>query len=54
MNINEVTKNIEVLTHSSIRIHSMYGTIYVDPFQVKEAFNDAAFIFQTFGKNHRL
>ena len=47
MNINEVTKNIEVLTHSSIRIHSMYGTIYVDPFQVKEAFNDAAFIFIT-------
>ena len=29
-----MTDNIEVLTHSSIRIICTYGTIYIDPYQV--------------------
>ena len=28
--------NIEVFTQSSIRIKSSYGTIYLDPFQMKQ------------------
>lgn len=39
--------NIEVLTHNSIRIKSEEGTIYVDPFNIKEEFNDADFVFVT-------
>lgn len=38
---------IEVLTHSSIRIESSLGIIYVDPFQVKEEYHDASFILIT-------
>jgi len=38
---------IEVLTHSSIRIRSDIGTIYVDPFRMKEEPNDADFVFIT-------
>lgn len=42
-----MTEHIEVLTHSSIRIHCTYGTIYIDPYQVGKAFNDADYIFIT-------
>ena len=42
-----MTDNIEVLTHSSIRIICTYGTIYIDPYQVREMFNDADYIFVT-------
>lgn len=39
--------DIEVLTHSSIRIKAREGTIYVDPFEVSEVYHDADFIFIT-------
>ena len=39
--------NIRVFTHSSIRIESRFGVIYVDPYNLKENFNDAAFILIT-------
>lgn len=43
-----MTKNIEVLTHSSIRITAENGKkIYVDPFQVDEVTNDADIILVT-------
>ncbi len=42
-----MTGNIEVLTHSSIRIRGSVGTIYVDPFHLPEASADADFIFVT-------
>ena len=42
-----MTDRIEVLTHSAIRIQSSLGTIYIDPFQVKEEYHDAAFILIT-------
>ena len=38
---------IEVLTHSSIRIRSDQGTIYVDPFQIKEEIHDADYVLIT-------
>lgn len=38
---------IEVLTHSSIRIKGEVGTIYVDPFNIKDELNDADFVFVT-------
>ncbi len=41
------TDSIEVLTHSSIRIRAGLGTVYVDPFQMREAPQDAAFILIT-------
>ena len=41
------TDHIEVLTHSSIRIKTPAGTVYVDPFQVKDAPRDGAFVFVT-------
>ena len=41
------TDHIEVLTHSSIRIKTPAGTVYVDPFQVKDAPKDGAFVFVT-------
>ena len=37
-------ENVEVLTHSSIRIKTDAGVVYVDPFQVKEESKDADFI----------
>ena len=39
--------NIDVLRHSSIRIRSGLGTIYVDPFHVEGEPRDAAFILVT-------
>lgn len=39
--------SIRVFTHSSIRIESRFGVIYVDPFGLKETFHDAAFILVT-------
>jgi L-ascorbate metabolism protein UlaG (beta-lactamase superfamily) len=39
--------DIEVLTHSSIRIHAREGIIYFDPFEVNEIYHDADFIFIT-------
>ena len=39
--------NIEVLIHSSLRIKSSVGMIYVDPFQIAENYNDADYIFIT-------
>ena len=45
--MEQMTENIEVLTHSSIRIRSRVGTIYIDPFQMKEEPRDADFILIT-------
>lgn len=42
-----MTENIEVLTHSSIRICSQEGTIYCDPYQIREKRQDADYIFIT-------
>ena len=42
-----MTENIEVLTHSSIRIHGSCGTIYIDPYQVRETPKDADYLFIT-------
>ena len=42
-----MTNNIEVFTQNSIRIRSGQGTVYVDPFQMKESPKDAAFILVT-------
>ncbi len=39
--------NIEVFTQNSIRIKSSAGTIYIDPFQMKEEPHDADFILVT-------
>ena len=39
--------NIEVFTQSSIRIRSSLGTIYVDPFQMKEEPHDADYVLIT-------
>ena len=38
---------IEVFTQSSIRIKSDVGTIYVDPFKIKEDFHDADYVLIT-------
>ena len=38
---------IEVFTQSSIRIRSDVGTIYVDPFQMKEEPHDADYVLIT-------
>ncbi len=38
---------IEVLTHSSIRIRSSFATIYVDPFEIKEELHDADYVLIT-------
>ncbi len=40
-------ENIEVLTHSSIRINSSRGIIYVDPFRIKDDNHDADYVFIT-------
>lgn len=42
-----MTENIEVLTHSSIRIHFENRVIYVDPFEIQGEPKDADFIFIT-------
>ena len=39
--------NIEVLTHSSIRINSSKGIIYVDPFKIRNESHDADYVFVT-------
>ncbi len=40
-------ENIEVFTHSSIRIKSSSGTIYVDPFHIREEKHDADYVLIT-------
>ena len=40
-------ENIEVFTQNSIRVRGCAGTIYVDPFQMKEEPYDADFILIT-------
>ena len=42
-----MTDIIDVLTHSSIRIRSSLGSVYIDPFHMKEEPHDAAFILVT-------
>ena len=42
-----MTENIEVFTHSSIRIRTEAGNVYVDPFQMREAPADADLILVT-------
>lgn len=42
-----MTQNIDVFTQNSIRIRSSIGNIYVDPFQMREAPADAAFVLIT-------
>ena len=37
--------NIEVLTHSSIRINSSKGVIYIDPFKIRNESHDADYVF---------
>jgi L-ascorbate metabolism protein UlaG (beta-lactamase superfamily) len=39
--------NIDVFLHSSIRIKSDLGTIYIDPFQISENYGDADYVFIT-------
>ena len=42
-----MTENIEVFINNSIRIRDRVGTIYIDPYEVKEEPHDADFIFIT-------
>ena len=42
-----MTEDIEVFTHSSIRIRSGEGTIYIDPFQMEEEPHDADIVLIT-------
>ena len=42
-----MTENIRVLTHSSIRIETGEGVLYVDPFKVTDRPMDADFVFVT-------
>ena len=42
-----MTDQIEVFTHSSIRIKGNSTTIYVDPFKIREEFHDADYVFVT-------
>lgn len=42
-----MTDHIEVFTQSSIRIKSQAGTVYCDPFQMREESHDADFILIT-------
>jgi len=42
-----MTDNIEVLAHSSIRIRTGIGTVYIDPFKMTDGPHDAACIFVT-------
>ena len=42
-----MTDNIEVFTQSSIRVKSGVGTIYIDPFRMKEEPHDADYVLIT-------
>ena len=42
-----MTDDIEVFGQNSIRIRNRLGTIYIDPFQIKEEQKDAAYILIT-------
>ena len=42
-----MTENIEVFINNSIRIRDRIGTIYIDPYEMKEELHDADFIFVT-------
>lgn len=42
-----MTENVQVNEQNSIRIKDRIGMIYVDPFQVPDSPNDAAFVFIT-------
>lgn len=42
-----MVEKIEVFVQNSIRIKSPQGFVYIDPFQMKEEPNDAAFVFLT-------
>ena len=42
-----MTDNIDVFTHSSIRIRSDRGVIYADPFKMREEPHDADYVFVT-------
>jgi len=42
-----MTENIEVFTQNSIRIKGSVGTIYIDPFQMREESQDADYILLT-------
>ena len=42
-----MTDMIDLFTHSSIRIRSDKGTIYVDPFKMREETGDADYVFVT-------
>ncbi|MBR4759149.1 MAG: MBL fold metallo-hydrolase [Lachnospiraceae bacterium] len=42
-----MTGNITVFVQNSIRIEGSMGTVYIDPFQMKEAFHDADLILIT-------
>ena len=42
-----MTDNINVLTHSSIRIRSSFGSVYIDPFRMNEKPHDAKIILIT-------
>ena len=44
---SRMTDKIKVFTHSSIRIESRVGNIYLDPFRMEEAPHDAAYILIT-------
>ncbi len=42
-----MTNQITVFIHSSIRIHSDSGNIYIDPFNISESYHDADYILIT-------
>ena len=42
-----MTENIEVFINNSIRIRDRIGTIYIDPYEMKEGPHDADYIFIT-------
>ena len=42
-----MTEKIDVFTHSSIRVRSSFGSVYIDPFKMKEEPHDAVFILVT-------
>ena len=49
-----MTDQIEVFTHSSIRIKDDSRTIYVDPYKIREDYKDADYIFVTHGHSDHL
>lgn len=42
-----MSDNIQVFTHSSIKITDRMGNIYIDPFEIKEESHDADFVLVT-------